>query len=229
MILLAVMGAACGDDGHSPAAPDGSTFNCQSNSTCPVPQAPLGEAGTITGIVTERTANGITPMANVEISAWVRRGNQTAWDYPVKSDSTGHFRLENIPENVSVLLNPAAADVDHPCGSVSGSRGVVTIELVPADHPNPDAATTLPRLTGVAYEVTPNGRQPVSGALITFFADDDLTEATTTTDENGRYALCNLFGYYANQILFAQKEGYQLLTQIVSVSGSQQLDIEMKH
>jgi Carboxypeptidase regulatory-like domain len=168
-------------------------------------------------------------MANVEISAWVKRGNITAWDYPVKSDSTGHFRLENIPENVSVLLNPVAADDDHPCGSVSQSRGVVTIEMVPTDHPLLDAATTLPRITGVAYEVTLNGRQPVSGARIIFAADDDLTEATTTTDENGRYALCSLFGYYANQVLYAEKTGYQLLTQVVSASGSMQLDIELKH
>lgn len=235
MISLALGGVACSDDTHSPAGPYGPTSTCRSDSVTScgpisLPISPLGQAGTITGIVTERTLSGSTPLANVEISAWVRRGNQTAWDYPVKSDSTGHFTLENIPENDSVLLNPASAEADdHPCGSVSQSRGVITIELVPTDHPLLDAATALPRITGVAYEVTASGRQPVAGAQISFYANDDLIEATTTTDELGRYALCNLFGYYANQLIYAQKEGYQLFQQVVSVSGSQQIDLEMKH
>jgi hypothetical protein len=75
--------------------------------------------------------------------------------------------------------------------------------MLPAD------LTTPPLLTGLVYETTPAGRLPVAGASVE--ADDSigLVIATTMTDANGRYQLCNLPALRTFDV-YAWKDGYGL-------------------
>lgn len=57
-----------------------------------------------------------------------------------------------------------------------------------------------------------------------------IPEATTTTDENGRYAVCQLPDFGFGQRIDALKSGFVTDGHTVSISGTMefQLDIELK-
>jgi hypothetical protein len=47
-------------------------------------------------------------------------------------------------------------------------------------------------ISGVVFEVTAAGRQPIEGATVGFEGNNDITSAWTFTDASGRYLLCGL-------------------------------------
>ena len=62
-------------------------------------------------------------------------------------------------------------------------------------------------VSGVVFEVTETGRQPVAGASVGWEGDMDLVVAHTLTDTSGRYLLCGLPETRLDS-LFALKTGY---------------------
>src|SRR5438045_9283760 len=108
--------------------------------------------------------------------------------------------------------------------------------MVAESHPMPDAATTRPRITGMVYETTVDGRKPIPGAKVFFdpLGGMGLVAAITTTDANGRYAFCNVTPGLqgpGSQRIDALKTGYVTDGQYVTVAGDMELqvDIELKH
>jgi hypothetical protein len=91
------------------------------------------------------------------------------------------------------------------------------------------AATKPPVITGLVYESTPSGRKPVPGATIYVDEFDDLLSATTTTDEDGRYAVCNIPDFYNGVTVYAGKIDYQWSWQFTQLKDLNQVDIELKH
>jgi hypothetical protein len=151
----------------------------------------------------------------------------------VTSDATGHFVVNGLP-NATIYLQTDLVGYDEPCSStliLNGADATANLEMVSKSHPLPELATTLPSISGVVYEVTPNGRRPVAGAWIWYdvMGGMGLGEATTTTDENGRYAICNLATLPAwPPDVAAGKTGYQWVDQIVHLAGAMQVDFELK-
>ena len=199
------------------------------------PPFQTGGSGAITGVVSERTTDGIKPLAGATVFGWVQlgvRGNGYARG-GTTADSAGRFIVTLLPK-ATIMLQGYTAGYDQPCAAVvefNGASALTNIELVSQAHPLLDAANKPPIIKGVVYEVTSAGRQPVAGAHIYIDQLDDLISATTTTDENGRYAVCQIpdFGY--GQAVYAVKAGYQTSYQQVSVGGTTelQLDLELKH
>jgi len=140
--------------------------------------------------------------------------------------------------SATIVLEGYAPGYDHPCANTvifNGTTATENIEVVAQSHPLPDAATTRPRITGLVYETTADGRKPIPGARVFFdpMGGMGLVAAITTTDANGRYAFCNVTPALPNwtQRIDAVKDGYVTNGQDVNVVGDTelQLDIELKH
>jgi hypothetical protein len=84
-------------------------------------------------------------------------------------------------------------------------------------------------ITGLVYESTPSGRKPIPGATIYIDEFDDLLSSTTTTDQEGRYAVCNIPDFYGGVTVYAGKTDYQWNWQFTQLKALNQVDIELKH
>jgi len=157
---------------------------------------------TLQGVVFD-TYNG--PRANTTIDVRVLLPDGSGyllWDvleHPVVTDSIGRFTLTALPES-KVLLWASAAGYLQPCVNTVDLHGDEShdVEVVSADTLNsldPPRPLTLqePTLTGTVFEMTAAGKQPVAGVAIEL-EESYLTRATTVTDLNGHYFLCNVPG-----------------------------------
>lgn len=95
-----------------------------------------------------------------------------------------------------------------------------------SDGRAPSITIGPPTLSGVVYETTPQGRRPVAGALVEFDWIMDLVTATTRTDAEGRYVLCNL--PFGRVDVWALKPDYALRNEAVDFRGDMALDIEIR-
>jgi hypothetical protein len=199
------------------------------------PPFATGGSGILSGLISERTPEGLRPLSNGRVSPWVDQNNGTAYvGGSVQADANGRFFVTLLPKS-TILLRGSAPGYDQPCATTvafNGITGTAKVELVSQSRPMPEAATKPPLVKGVVYETTPTGRQPIAGAriLVDLFGGDGLVVATTTTDENGRYAVCQLPDIGFGQRIDALKSGYVTNGQQVAVSGTMelQLDIELK-
>jgi hypothetical protein len=202
-------------------------------SSCP--PFPTGGNGSISGVVNERTPEGVRPLANAKVFGWVQLIDHGYATGGVSSLGNGTFTLNRIP-NAQILLQAWSEGFNQPCGKVvnlSTPVDTATIELVAANRPILEAATDPPVVKGVVYETTPQGRQPVPRALIMVdqLGGDGLVSATTTTNEKGEYAVCRVPTTIGSPWIFALKDGYSTTGQEISF-GNQSvltLDIELKH
>jgi hypothetical protein len=202
------------------------------------PPFPTGGSGTISGVISERTPEGLRPFADATVFAWVQLANGNGYARGgTQSGADGKFTVTLLPPGV-IVLEGYAPGYDHPCANTvvfNGGPATENIELVAQSHPMPDAATTRPLIKGVVYETTADGRKPIPGARVFFdpLGGMGLVAAITTTDANGRYAFCNVtpgLGGWSQEV-DAVKDGYVTNGQVVSVSGNNevQVDIELKH
>jgi hypothetical protein len=201
------------------------------------PPFPTGGNGSISGVVLERTVDGVRPFPDATVFAWVQLANGNGYARGgTQSDTSGKFTATLLPA-ATIVLEGYAPGYDHPCANTvffDGSTATENIELVAQSHPLPDAATTRPLIKGVVYETTTDGKKPIPGARVFFEPLEDLVAAITTTDENGRYAVCNVTPSLGNwsQRIDVVKDGYVNNGQLFSpVAGDTvlQVDIELKH
>ena len=196
------------------------------------PPFPTGGSGTISGVVSERTSDGLRPLAGVTVFAWVDLGDHGYARGGTRVDAAGRFSVALLP-NATIMLQGFLAGYDQPCAvTVSlGGSATADIELVSRDHPLPDLATVSPAIKGVVYEMTPTGKQPVAGARIYIDQMMDLISATTTTDENGRYAVCRIPTFGWGQTVYAVKDGYQMaqIWPLPDGTPDREVDIELSH
>ena len=81
-------------------------------------------------------------------------------------------------------------------------------------------------VSGVVYEATPSGRQPVAGASVDWIAVYYESVANTRSDATGRYLLCGLpQGPISN--LFVTKQGYRFSRLSVEPGLDTSVDIEI--
>lgn len=217
----------------------------QQQSGCPgyaipgdCPPFATGGSGTISGVISERTPEGLRPLADATVYAFIELSNGNGYARGgTQSGADGKFTVTLLPAG-TIILEGYAPGYDHPCANTvtfNGTTATENIELVAQSHPMPDAATTRPLIKGMVYETTPDGKKPIPGATVYFdpMGGMGLVAAITTTDVNGRYAFCNVTPALPrwSQRVDAAKDGYVADGKDVSVSGDMelQLDIELKH
>ena len=163
----------------------------------PTPTTPNQSWVTVSGVVFDHTADGAHPRANVLllVRAW-----QSNVFMEVISDSMGRYSLSGVPAGGISIAAAGGSGYYAPCPAgwdVVQSNRVFDVHVVsatllstagaPADMPVGGSIW----VSGVVFERTPQGRQPIAGATVNLEGDGDSpTGSTTLTDAAGRYLVC---------------------------------------
>jgi hypothetical protein len=103
--------------------------------------------------------------------------------------------------------------------------------LAAANSMRPPHVPGTRTISGIVFEITPAGRQPIAGAWVGFTVDlsGDIAGAESFSDATGRYLLCGLPETRLTS-LFAVKDGYSRdnLWKSVDAGSDTTLDIELK-
>jgi hypothetical protein len=162
------------------------------------------------------------------VDLWLQRGSAGGNFGHQATGGSGGYNFYAVPAGVGMLW--AAMDgFDQPCAHVVtvDRDKVEDIVLVPVSSPDVSSVVTSPRLTGIVYELTPQRKKQVPGARVWLEWGIDQTAASTTTDANGRYALCNL--PKSSLSLSVTKEGYGHEPVFLRIDGDTVRDIQMWH
>ena len=197
--------------------------------TPPTGQPPDGTATrgayTVSGVLTLRTTSGTAPLAYKTVSGFLILPSGYSYTLaPVVTDADGRYQFSNLP-NGAVVLRGVAPRTYQPCPAiarVSGAKGVKDVELVDSAATGSEVSKDSPTLSGVVYRKTSAGRQPVRGAIIEFERSIEVT-ATTFTDGEGRYSLCQLPIGRAG--LDVWLNGGHLTGALVDITGDDVLDL----
>jgi hypothetical protein len=198
-------------------------------SGCPPPASVANNV--VTGIVTERTPDGVRPMPLAVISAWVQLSDGSGYSPPnVYADADGKYTIDSLP-HATIQLHALVFGMDQPCGvavQLSNASAIGNIEVVSTRNPLPDSATALPRISGWVFEAIPlptvmlpgigyATAEAVPGARVYFESPGDFVAATTTADSEGNYALCNL-PPSSQPTIYSAKPGFTMSKQTLPVT-----------
>lgn len=157
----------------------------------------------MSGVVFERTSGGVRPLAGANVNAWVQSG-RFGYSYmwangPVLSDSDGGYELKNLPDGATVHLQVYMGGMVQQCAaplmtmdrSLRQDAFLVSRQRLSAEAEGP-AAPGFRAVSGVVFELTPDGRVPAAGAFVDYEPIMDFPAATTYADQDGRFLLCGL-------------------------------------
>jgi hypothetical protein len=195
--------------------------------------APVGQNATVAGSVWLRDQGGVKPYANVNVWGWVQTERSGQRVGPVSSGPDGRYSFL-VP--IGALLRVQVAAAYQPCVTAVAVTGNtnrdVQIIVDPGQlgaHLPSELLGDTPTLSGMIFETTALGRQPVPDVRVELDMLGGLGDvsATTLTDSDGRYVLCGLGGIESTYV-YASKGGY-LLSDVgtVHLNGNTIRDIEL--
>lgn len=218
--------------GH-PTAPSASPT--PSSNTPPRPQSSPTPLIVASGTIWAHFADGVRPYANARFSGYVfepQRGYTLGW---MTTDARGGYEV-SFPQDARVVLF-AGSSAYQPCAVTLTGTGTISRDIrVVSDTQQlgarlpPELAAQEPTLSGVVYETTATGRQPLSGVVLELdaFGGMGIVSALTMTDDEGRYVFCGLADQQSTY-LFALRPGYRSFERTVALNGQNvELDIEMR-
>jgi hypothetical protein len=167
----------------------------------PLPPAvppPSQSSVRLSGVVFDYTSDGARPRANVPLV--VRTGYLNVF-MEVTSDAMGRYSLSGVPVGAISIAPAGGSGYYAPCpagSDVVQSDRVFDVHIVSATLLSATGAPAeMPRVgaiwvSGVVFERTPQGRQPIAGATVALEGDssDSRIGSTTLTDAAGRYLVC---------------------------------------
>jgi len=208
------------------------------------PTVPSGPTVTLSGTVVERFSG--QPIQGAQVGLWPRTypaNRSWNWhDHLSTSDAAGRYRITGLEADFGSFWIYATTQRDlsqytQQCATTvtldaDGSQDVMLTSrenLVAGNSRLPPGRPGTRTVSGVVFEVTETGRQPVEGASVGWEGDMDLVVAHTLTDTSGRYLLCGLPETRLDS-LFAWKTGYSRdgLYRRVAAGSDTVLDIELK-
>ena len=215
--LVVVLGAGLVSCDGSPLPP---TSAPPPATQTPTSTPPNQSSVTLSGVVFDHTTDGAHPQANVPllVRAW-----QANVFMEVASDSMGRYSLSGVPAGAISIAAAGGSGYYTPCPAgwdVVPSDRVFDVHVVsaallstagaPADMPLFGSIW----VSGVVFERTPQGTQPIAGATVILEGNgsDPRIGSTTLTDAAGRYLVCPPLpstgtDQYAS--LRVNREGYQ--------------------
>ena len=236
-MALAAMVLACACDQSRPSATIVPTAPT-------VPAAPAVPTVTLSGTVVEHFSGQPIQGALVGLSPRTYPANRS-WNWHQHlstSDAAGRYRITGIDADFGSFWLYATTQRDlsqytQQCATTvtldaDRSQDVTLTSrenLVAGNSRLPPREPGTRTVSGVVFEVTGTGRQPVAGASVGWEGDMDLVVAHTLTDTSGRYLLCGLPETRLDS-LFAVKTGYSRdgVYRIVEAGSDTILDIELK-
>lgn len=197
------------------------------------PPAPLAE---VSGTVWIHDATGVRPHAGARVSGWSETARGSGPGGSAVADAEGRY-LFRIPVGSRLRVfsdysfyQPCAVTVDVTGDATRDVHAVSDTRQLGAHLP-PPLLSEPQILSGVVFETTPGGRQPVSDVHVMYDGSGsggDMVTASTVTDSEGRYVLCGLSSD-RGAALFASKPGFPLVYKSVQTSGhATTVDIELR-
>jgi hypothetical protein len=235
---LTVLSTAC--EAKQPSTPR--TPTAPTDATAPgVPTV------TLSGTIVERSGQ---PIQGVAVALYPQTfPNRHGWSWPpgsgyqsTPSDSGGRYTTTGIPNDFGsfyVLPSYASGTYVQQCLTTvrlySDANQDVTLtslrNLAAGNSQRPPPAPGTRTISGIVFENTAAGRQPIEGAWVGFTVDlaGDVAGAETLSDASGRYLLCGLPETRLTS-LFAVKNGHSRDGLWISVDAGSDttLDIELK-
>ena len=158
-----------------------------------------------------------------------------SWSIGVRTDQDGQF-IAYLPESqISVFVGKAGAprpELVQPCAVQAEVRGSVDLQvevmssstLQSLSPPRPQLARGA-TLTGTIFETIDGIRSPVTGAELWAEEYDDRAVATTLSDFQGGYFLCNLPPRIG---LYVTKAEFRLAYVSITPAETPMVDIELQ-
>jgi hypothetical protein len=235
--LLTVSSSAC--DARRPSMPGAPTEPTS-------PATPAVPTVTLSGTIVERfsgqpiqgVAVGLSPHPTNRIPGWPPGSGLQR----TPSDSGGRYTIRGIPAGFGffyVLASYAGGTYLQQCLTTvmmlnSDANQDVTLtslqNLAAGNSLRPPHVPGTRTISGIVFEVTAAGRQPIEGAYVGFMlVGPDIVGAETFSDATGGYLLCGLPETRLIS-LFAMKNGYSRddLWKSVDAGSDTILDIELK-
>ncbi|MEO5588411.1 MAG: carboxypeptidase-like regulatory domain-containing protein [Gemmatimonadaceae bacterium] len=188
------------------------------------------QAGSLRGIVLEKTADGSYPVSGAKVTAWVQTATASYLTESEPSSSEGEYTILALPRS-TVFLMLASTARDQPCASFAKLDVPLTIanvEVADPSRPLYDPSPVAPSLHGTVYERVGAELKSIAGAKVYFSVGSLINDeplASTTSDESGRYSLCRLPA--GSMTISAFRDGYYFRESAVSVAGMMELNIEL--
>jgi hypothetical protein len=226
LAAVVLLATACGDT-RPPVEPS-------PNPSPPITPPPVGSLA-VTGVVYEIIGAGRRPLADVAIDISLE---YQSWPATTRTDADGRYRqiVSRGPHPLKLIAEKpgysqpcrvpiADTNVDQDVYLVSNDT--LSNVGVPSSMP-----IVQPTLTGLVFERTPQGMQPIAGAHVVLDFTGGMgwaPSATTNTDAAGRYLLCNVvdstgLGWYA----LVSKPGYGNLYVPVIRASTGSFDVELQ-
>jgi hypothetical protein len=192
----------------------------------------------VSGVVSEITPQGPRPFQGVSINAWIQTpmlGYSYMWAHgPIASDAAGHYRLSDLSgatAQVQVWKDGYFQQCAAPVITVDGDMNV-DVQLVAKANLFVSSSPVLPQpagtriVSGMIFETTATGRQPIADAFVDFEPIDDSPAATTSSDAAGRYLLCGIPD--SHTVSIGVGSGRRVTYVSVPAGQSTGVDIELK-
>ena len=192
-VCVAVLASACNSPESSPTAPTRTMSTATAG-----PAVPTGPH-IVSGVVSD----GGSPIDGANISAWIDQGGSGysyMWAHgSVLTDADGRYKLAGMPAHVQVQLQAWKSGYVQQCAAPQLTLlGDVGVDLQLVSRANLSASTGqaaasgFRSVSGVVFEITGAGKQPVAGAYVDFEPLMDFPAAITFSDAAGRYLLCGV-------------------------------------
>ena len=201
-LFAVVVIAAC----DHPAAPTLQPSPSPSPST-------VAQNATISGVVWQHASDGVKALGGASVWGWVQSAGSGWRVGPLQTDGDGRYSFQ-VP--TTAWLRVEVSSLYQPCVvTISASSNVSHDVHIIADptqlgaHLPAEMLADWPALSGVVFENTADGKQPVSGVRLEvdmLYGLGDVS-ATTLTDSDGRYVLCGLAGN--SPYIYASKAGFK--------------------
>ena len=192
---VALLASACNNPESFPTVPTQTTSGPIATAGRPVPTGPH----TVSGVVSD----GARPIEGANISAWIDQGGSGysyMWAHgPLMTDADGRYQLAGLPAQVTVWLQTWKNGYVQQCAAPQVTLlGDTSVDLQLVSRANLSASTgQVPTsgfrsISGMIFEITGAGKQPVAGAYVDFEPLMDFPAAITFSDAAGRYLLCGV-------------------------------------
>ena len=194
--------------------------------TAPTITLPTPELADVSGTVWIHDADEVRPYAGAGVSVWFQTSRRGGGLPTAVADSNGRYLIR--AEVGSRLRLNVLGPVYQPCAVTVEVSGDVTRDVhavsdrqqLGASLP-PQLLSQSPTLSGLVFEVTPEGRRVLSDVRLDLVTADggEIGRARTLTGSDGRYVLCGLEGD-TSVYLYASKPEYPLFAQGVVLTGN---------
>ena len=230
-LFLSLMLTSCDRTPTSPSLP---LPIAPATPTAPVPPPPA--LANVSGTVWIHDASGVRPYAGASMFAWVEMNRSQGPMGRAVTDSDGRYLFR--PQTGSVLRIFANYPEYQPCAVTLDVSGDLTHDVHIVSNRDqlgarlPQALLSQsPTLSGVVFEITPEGRRVLSDVHVMFDFTGGAAEvvtASTLTDSDGRYVLCGL-SHDKTGALFGSKPDYPPFFKRVQLTGATTtLDVELQ-